>query len=221
MQNPPPYQQPYYQPPKPGMSTGTKIVLSGCAIIIGLGVIFIGACAVMLNKAQRVMENQNSSTLSNSNSSTPLISTGASKWKAEDSTSEMDSSKGYIASLEAENMIKGWLKVDTPTLIARCKEGEIDIYIRTGMAANVEYGGGHTVRLRFDDGSPIKQKWSEATNNEALFSSSPKDLAQRIAKAKTFKFEFVPFNGSTQVAQFNVQGFQEHLDKLLATCKKR
>jgi hypothetical protein len=146
----------------------------------------------------------------------------ASKWHGEESVSEMDNSKGYFVLLRAENEVKGWMVSYAPVLSVRCKERKIELIIDIGMPANVEYGGGHTVRIKLDDAAPIKQKWSESTNNKALFCESDiVGLSKKIAQSQTLKFEFVPFNGSPQVVQFDVRGFRQHLDKILETCKKK
>jgi hypothetical protein len=68
----------------------------------------------------------------------------------------------------------------------------------------------------------MKQTWGQSTDHEALFCKSDAiGLAKKIAASQTFRFEFVPFNGNTQVAQFDVRGLQPHLDRVLAAGKKK
>jgi Type VI secretion system VasI, EvfG, VC_A0118 len=145
----------------------------------------------------------------------------AGKWQVSSGSSAMDDSPGQTLTLQAENQIQGWLKTETPTLLIRCRERKIDLIIHVGMSANVEYGGGHTVRVRLDDRPPEKQNWSESTNNEALFAPRPLDLARRIAAAERMRFEFVPFNASPAIVEFDVHGLKEKLAELEATCGKR
>jgi hypothetical protein len=144
-----------------------------------------------------------------------------SKWFGRDTSSEMDSSKGYLVTLPAENEIKGWLQSATPMLMVRCDEGQVEVAVRIDMPAMVEYGGGHTVRLRFDDKQPVKQSWSESTDSKALFAGNGLAIAKSIGGAETLRIELTPFNSSPQVIQFDVRGFKEHLDKILAACKKK
>jgi type VI secretion system protein VasI len=227
------YQQPYYpQPPppkQPGIGTGFKLAIGGCLALLVLGIGGCVAFGILVGGVANSLNNANTSTANrslppgSSDSNPSLTNTeSTSRWIASESKSEMDSSKSYGVGLQSENEIEGWLKKSKPILYVRCKERKIEVYISMEMAANVEYGGGHTVRLRFDDGQPVKQNWSQSTDNEALFSRGDAvGLAKKIAQAKIFKFEFVPFNGSTQVVQFDVRGFQPHLDKILEACKKK
>ncbi|MGA9772260.1 MAG: hypothetical protein WBV94_24725 [Blastocatellia bacterium] len=144
------------------------------------------------------------------------------KWTGWAGTSEMDSSPSYTLSLKADNSIEGWPnKKVTPILIIRCKERSIDLYVQTGMAATVEYGGGNTVRIRLDDKQPITQKWVESTDNEALFSQRAMEIARKISQAKTMLFEFTPFNSTTVIAQFDVRGLSDLLGKVESACAKK
>jgi type VI secretion system protein VasI len=227
----PPYQQPYYPPPqRQGMSTGTKVFLFGCLGLIILASGSCVACSLIFNNAVNRLNNANISTANrgtippgSSNANPSLSNTeSTSKWMATELTSEMDSSKGYGVALIAENEIEGRLKKATPKLYVRCREKKIDLFINLEMGANIEYGGGHMVRLRFDDAQPIIQNWEQSTDNEALFFKGDTiGLARKIAQAQTLKFKFVPFKGSPQTVQFDVRGFQSHLDKLLSICKTK
>lgn len=144
-----------------------------------------------------------------------------SKWIESNDTSPMDGTPTRVFALSAEHEIQGWLKTQTPMLFIRCKERKIDLYINLGMPANVEYGGGHTVRIRLDDKAPERQNWSQSTDNEALFAPRALDLARRIAAADRMRFEFVPFNASPQTVEFNVRGLKDRLTSLEAVCSKR
>jgi len=53
------------------------------------------------------------------------------RWMVNESTSQMDDSPFVALSLKAENEIKGWLESSIPTLVIRCLEGKIEMYIDT------------------------------------------------------------------------------------------
>jgi hypothetical protein len=145
--------------------------------------------------------------------------TAGSQWQVREERSAMDGSKTVTVLREAENDIQGWLEVKKPTLLVRCKERQTDVYVATGMAASVEYGtDDHTVRLRFDDGAPITQHWSESTANDALFAPNAVQLARRMAKAKTVAFEFTPFDANPAVVRFNLDGLRPHPDTVASAC---
>jgi type VI secretion system protein VasI len=142
------------------------------------------------------------------------------KWLPLQNTSAMDDSNGVSFNLDAENEIVGWLKQKTPTLVVRCKEKATNVYMVTGMAASVEGGDleGHTVRVRFDDAPAQRQRWSQSTDNEALFAPGAAQMARKIAKGKTLRLEFTPFNASPVVATFDVLGFEQYIGRLAAAC---
>ena len=60
------------------------------------------------------------------------------------------------------------------------------------------------MRVRFDDAGAERQRWSQSTDNEALFAPNAVQMARNIAKAKTLRFEFTPFNASPVIATFDV-----------------
>ena len=132
----------------------------------------------------------------------------------------MDDSKTVVLTLDATNHIEGWLESKIPELTVRCREHKTDLYIDVGMAANPELGEYNTatVRLRLDEQPAITQHWSQSTNNEALFAPEPIAVARRVARAKTMRFVFTPFNSSAATAEFNVSGLSAHLPELAADC---
>lgn len=143
----------------------------------------------------------------------------ADQWQVHEDSSPMDGSKRVVISRDAENDIEGWLRSKRPSLVVRCQEGKTDAYLVTGMPASVEYGtDSHTVRLRFDDGKPTTQHWSESTDHEALFAPNAVQLAKQMVKAKTLVLQFTPFSASPAVARFNLQGFGSYLGKVSGAC---
>jgi hypothetical protein len=142
------------------------------------------------------------------------------KWTQAQNRSAMDDSKGVTFDLEAENEIAGWLKRKTPSLIVRCKEKATNVYMVTDMPASVESGDldGHTIRVRFDDAPAQRQKWSESTDKNALFAPNAVQMTRNIAKAKTLRLEFTPFNASPVIATFDVSGFEQHIGKVASIC---
>jgi len=140
-------------------------------------------------------------------------------WQVHEDRSPMDGSKRVVISRDAENDIQGWLRPKRPTLVVRCQEGKTAAYVVTGMAASVEYDTErHTVRLRFDEGNPTTQRWSESTDHEALFAPNPTQLAKQMLGSKALTFQFTPFNASPAIARFNLQGLGSHLQKVASAC---
>ncbi len=141
------------------------------------------------------------------------------KWVVHESSSQMDDSKTVVLRLDAENTISGWLKKNKANLFIRCKENRTEVYIHTGMAANPEYGvDAHTVRIRLDKLRAFTERWSESTDNEALFAKTPISLAKKLAHARTMLFEFTPFNANPATSRFDVRGLDQHLNRVAQAC---
>src|SRR5467141_2684417 len=132
-------------------------------------------------------------------------------WTMNEDVSAMDGSKTIVLSLDAVGEIKGWLESTKPTLVIRCKEKKTNVYVNTGTRANVEYGmtdSAH-VRVRFDDSESESEVWNESTDGKALFAANPVRFANRLNKAKIFRFEFTPYNASPAIAEFHVDRVQD------------
>jgi len=144
----------------------------------------------------------------------------AQTWTMSEDVSAMDGSKGIALTLDAVGEIKGWLESTKPTLVIRCKEKKTTLYVITGTRANVEYGmtdSAH-VRVRFDDGGSEGEVWNESTDGKALFATNPIRLANRLTKAKIFRFQFTPFNASPAIAEFRVDGARDKVSKVAEAC---
>lgn len=161
-------------------------------------------------------------------SSTADTNTPGSKWHVTEQQSPMDDSKTAVLMLDSDDQIQGPLGTVRPSLIVRCKEKSTDVYVTTGMAASIEHDfeGGpsdyHTVRIRLDDGPAKSARWSESTDQHALFADYGREdiveFAKEIAAAETLTFEFTPFDGSPQVARFDLRGLDIRLHKVAEAC---
>lgn len=83
-----------------------------------------------------------------------------------------------------------------------------------------EYGeyDSYGVRVKFDDGKPIAQRWTGATNNEAVFSRNPKELVRQLSQSNAFLFEFTPFEKADTTVRFSVSGLKEKLQTVQDVC---
>src|SRR5438874_834288 len=125
-----------------------------------------------------------------------------------------------------------------PTLVVRCQtplkaekfpdfmpfQPGLEVYIVTGMPANVENGEGlHQIFVRFDDEKA--QQWGsrESTDEKALFIAPA--YATRIvvshhtlADSKRMLVQFTPFNASQVLITFDTRGFDRYVDQVLDAC---
>jgi type II secretory pathway pseudopilin PulG len=140
------------------------------------------------------------------------------QWEFAEHPSPMDETKTQMLRMEA-------VDTDLPgyrggTLIIRCKGGKTDLYVVTGMPAEVEYGTDtNTVRIRLDDRKPVTQHWTESDDHEALFAPNPIGLAEEIAAAQTMLFEFTPFRETKKVIRFDLEGLKSQIERVSIPCK--
>lgn len=194
---------------------------------IFLGLVFVGWCSSQGNRTPSTPSE--TSTARNVPAPTtvpppvpgPAVPLAGGKWTQAQDTSAMDDSKGVSFFLQGENEIEGWLEKKRPGLMVRCKEKATDVYMVTDMPASVESGDDldkHTMRVRFDDAPAQRQQWSESTDKKALFAPNAVQMARNIARAKTLRLEFTPFNASPVIATFDVSGFEQHIGRVAAAC---
>jgi len=206
-----------------------KKIIGG--ILLGAVILWlIGTMASNLHRSQAA------------DSAPPPAAPAADKWQISESRSQMDDSNTVVLALDSDDEIQGPLGAVRPSFMVRCKEKQTAVYVVTGMAANIETDteGGpsdyHTVRIRLDDGpAESYRSWKESTDHKALFASETVDggidsapsswqhhpvseFARKIAGASTLTFQFTPFDGSPQVARFDLRGLDVHLHKVAEAC---
>jgi hypothetical protein len=201
------------------------------AMLLGAGILWL--IGTMMSNAHRSEASQSTAT---------PAATLTDKWKVSESRSAMDDSQTVVLALDSDDEIQGPLGAARPSLMVRCQEKQTAVYVVTGMAANIETDGEggpsdyHTVRIRLDDGpAEYYRSWKESTDHKALFASETVDggidlspstwqhhpvseFARKIAGASTLTFQFTPFDGSPQMARFDLRGLDVHLHKVAEAC---
>lgn len=202
--------------------TGRKL---GIAVVIALG--FIALSAIIGSETKP----------SGSSASAVTSNVPTDRWQVREDRSPMDDSNTVMLSLDSGDVMQGPLGTVTPSLIVRCQEGKTSVYVVTGMAASIEedIAGGpsefHKVRIRLDDGAVSYESWGESTDHKALFASvhdssgdvaafsgGAAEFAKKLAGISKLTFQFTPFDGSPQVARFDVRGLDNHLGKVAEAC---
>ncbi len=148
----------------------------------------------------------------------PPAFTGA--WRQAFDTSSFDDSRSVYLSLVADNSIEGWLTTATPKLIVRCQERELDVYIITGVTADIESGldDAATFRIRFDKEEATEIVLGESTDGEAYFFYDGAETIDSVLRHETLVAGFTPFNGSPQTMTFDVRGLAGVIGPLWDEC---
>ncbi len=76
-----------------------------------------------------------------------------------------------------------------------------------------------SVRVKFDNNSPLTQTWRESSNNAALFAPNPKHLMNQLGISNRFMFEYSRFREGKRIVTFDVSGLHEGIPKLNAACR--
>ena len=116
--------------------------------------------------------------------------------------------------LQANNRIHIWTRDVTPLLIVRCQGGQVEPFVYTQSAARMEVqDGDHTVRVAFDDGPEVTERWPDSDEHDALFAKDGTAFVHQLTTAQTLRFGFEPHNAPPAVARFDVSGLHELLGR--------
>jgi hypothetical protein len=127
--------------------------------------------------------------------------------------------KSVAFELTANNRIHIWTRDVTPLLIVRCQGGQVEPFVYTQSAARMEpQDGDHTVRVAFDDGPEVTERWPDSDEHDALFAKDSAAFAQQLATAQTLRFGFEPHNAPPASARFDVSGIKELLSAAAKPC---
>ncbi|MGH9745214.1 MAG: type VI secretion system-associated protein TagO [Candidatus Acidiferrales bacterium] len=189
------------------------------AVVVGAALLVLW----VLGKFVASSPHPNAASAASTNADQPIT---ADRWVVKEDKSPMDDSRTVVLSLESEDVIQGPLGAKRPSLIIRCQEGKTDTYVVTRMAASVEedYDGGprldHTVKIRFDDGNAIEERWDESGAHDALFiGADGKEFVRTLAHTQRLTFQFTPFNANPAIARFDLRGLDAHLGRVADACR--
>jgi hypothetical protein len=141
-------------------------------------------------------------------------------WEIVQKSNEMDGTKAAYVSVNSANEISGLVGSVRPTLTIQCAKHKPELVINVGGPLQSEYGQYDTyaVRVKFDNGKPLPQRWTGSTNNRAIFSPSPGQLIKQLSKTNTFYLEFTPFEKAETTVTFPVSGLKEKLTAVQDVC---
>lgn len=111
-------------------------------------------------------------------------------WQVDESSNSMDRTKTTVFS---DNGV-----------VIRFTGRRLEAYVTTPEMV----GENTSVRIRFDDGKPIRQNWSRSEDYHALFSPDPRGLIAYLQKSKKFYFEYNPYEKLSQTLSFDVAGLR-------------
>jgi len=130
-----------------------------------------------------------------------------------------DGSKTIAFELAARKDVGVWMKSVQPLLIVRCLSRTTEVFVAAGSAASIEQQpGSHSVHIQFDDAENVAESWSDSVSSQELYAPDGVALARRLARARTMRFGFTPYNSAPVVAEFDVSGFDQVVGLVAGTC---
>lgn len=138
---------------------------------------------------------------------------GAGSWEVQTETNPMDDSTIIVMALPATQGKSRYGK--TPTLILRCKSGDLVAYIQwfdyLGSTARVTHRIGKT--------EPRTMTWGMSTDSQATFyPGAAKGFIDEVAATDTLVAEITPYSESPVTAVFKVEGLKKLLPDLKEHC---
>jgi hypothetical protein len=139
-------------------------------------------------------------------SSAPTVApdTTDNEWALIESTNKMDNTPEVVLLKSGSN---------GSSMTIRCTEHKTYVYVDTDTV--VDNGA---IRVRFDQSSPVRQRWERSTDYKALFAPDAIAFSRQLAKARTFLFEFTPFQEGARALAFDVSGLDAKLPKISNAC---
>ena len=115
--------------------------------------------------------------------------------------------------------IQVWMRQVQPMLIVRCRDKAAEAFVFTDSPAKMEpQDGDHTVRIRFDDGPELAERWPDSAEHDALFAPDSAAFVRQLVAARRMHFSFSPHNANTASMTFDVTGLAEHLTTAARQC---
>ena len=106
-----------------------------------------------------------------------------------------------------------------PVLVLSCRDRELDVRVRTGMAAQEEHGGpGKTVLLRFDQEQPFSERLAESAARDALIFPDALMVASQLRLHHELFFQFMPSQSRPADVIFDLRGLEPALPPLFEAC---
>lgn len=136
-----------------------------------------------------------------------------STWKYQDIADEMDGTTNYVGLNTSTNQIEFEFPYDggsTLDVIVRNIDGKNDVAIRVSKGQFMSsYQGEDYVRLKFDDGQPIKYPFNSAENgsSEIIFLHRSADVINKLKTAKKLMVELPFYDTGRKIFYFDCAGF--------------
>jgi hypothetical protein len=133
----------------------------------------------------------------------------------------VDPKKGIALQVLSDEKVKVWQRYAQPILVVRCVAKRTDAFVFIESPAKIEPQPWRTVNVGWDDGAEQRERWTDSTDHDALFSPDAAAFATRLQRARTLTFGYTPHNADPVVARFEVTGLAQQLAPFAKQCGAR
>ncbi len=125
--------------------------------------------------------------------------------------------KSKVTLIATGTAISSGFSNTSPSLVIRCNNNRTEVYMSTEYVFLGTQG--QTVRIKFDDNKPIKQRWGSSEDGTALFQSSQTiSFAKDMMKHDEMVVEFTPHGKIGEQTKFNLKGLSKAIEPLRKAC---
>ncbi len=148
----------------------------------------------------------------------PVASPSTSKWRIENSPSQIEDARSVTAVLDSTNRLRDNVgALEAATLFVQCEDGELNVYVAWPPDMGDE---DRPVRWTFDADVATDEIWTGAVLGTATFSPKPYEFAARLAGAKHLVIDAPRLQQSGVEAVFDTNGADKVVAAALAACPK-
>ena len=134
------------------------------------------------------------------------------KWRTSLEINPIDDSRTATATLRAST--GGGALRNAPSLVVRCKSGQLDIYVNWD-----NYLGSEAyVTFRMGKAPAQRSFWSLSTDSKATFARKPLDYLRKMNGVNQVVAQVTPYNESPVTAIFDMEGYSEASETIRNTC---
>lgn len=139
-------------------------------------------------------------------------------WTVETEISPLDDSTTLYVHRRATSAVSGWPSERyTPELWLRCKEGDVEGYIVTGLTPEVEGAGDRaTITLRLDKETAFDAVGSLSNDRRGVF--LPDRVVSDLPGHSVLLVQFTPLNSNPVHTTFDLTGVDDAVAAVTATC---
>ena len=186
----------------------------------------LARCAAIPAAAPRLqcydaLAKQKSDSTSRSPRGVPAGTRTIANWIVSVETDPITDQKGVTFALAAE----GANRVDTRTLVIRCKGGQLDTYVAPDEYLASEYSGlseSPEVTIRFGSEPPRQERWSASSDHTAAFypgeRAAVEAFIRKLARYDRVAIQVTPYQKTPVAMVFRLAGIDQVNRELWAIC---